>query len=55
MNQLEEMAKNLVLGPNLFRFGPNLVPKLFLWLLPLLDIILCCKLSSLYAILRKTN
>ena len=48
------MAKNLVSGPILARFGPNLVPQIFLWVLPLLDVMHCCKLS-LYAISRKNN
>ena len=35
--------------------GPNLGPKFFLsWILPLLDVIHCCKLSF-YAISRKAN
>ena len=32
----------------------NLVPKFFLWVLPLVGVIHCCKLS-LYAISRETN
>ena len=38
-------------GPFWPKFGPK---KFFSWVLPLLDIIHCCKLS-LYAISRKTN
>ena len=48
------MAKNLIVGLILTCFGPNLVPKIFLRVLLLLDVINCCKLS-LYAISRKTN
>ena len=48
------MAENLVLGPILARSCPNLVPKVFLSITSLLDVISCCKLS-LYAISRKTN
>ena len=35
-------------------FAPNLAPKPFLWVLPLLHVTYCCKLS-LYPISRKTN
>ena len=48
------MVKNLVSDPILAHFGPNLVPKIFLWFLTLLDIMHCCRLS-LYIISRKTN
>ena len=48
MNQLEKMAKNLILGPILAYFCP-----LMLYLL-LVIAIHCSKLSS-YAIYRKTN
>ena len=46
--------KTLILGLPLARFGPNLVQKIFLWVLLLLDVIHCCELS-LYTISRKTN
>ena len=44
------MAKNLVLPPSTQIW----VPKIFLWILSLLDVRNCCKLS-LYAISGKTN
>ena len=49
------MAENLVLDPILACFGSKFGPlKTFLWVLSLLDVIHCCKLS-LYVISRKTN
>ena len=48
------MAKNLVSGLILARFGQNLVPNIISWILSLLDVIYCCNIS-LYAISRKTN
>ena len=48
------MAKYLIWDPILAHFGPNLFPKIFLWVLPLLHVRNCCKLS-LYVISRKTN
>ena len=48
------MTKNPVSGPILVFFGLNFIPKNFLWVLPLLYIMQCCKLS-LYAISRKIN
>ena len=49
------MVKNLVSGTILACFDLNLVPKFScVWVLPLLDVIYCCKLS-LHAISRKTN
>ena len=49
------MAKNLILGQILARFGPDLVPpNFFSWVLLLLDVTHCHKLSS-YAISRKIN
>ena len=45
------MAKNLILGPILAQIW---VPIFFSWLLPLLDVRHCCKLS-MYAVFRKTN
>ena len=47
------MAKELVSG-KIFPSGPNLGPKVFLWILPVEDVRHFCKLS-LYAISRKTN
>ena len=52
--KLEKMVKNLVLSPILACFNQNLVPKIFLWVSHLLDVMDCCKLS-LYAISRKIN
>ena len=46
--------QNLISGQIVAGFGPNLIPQFFLWVLPSLDVINCCKLS-LYAIARKTN
>ena len=48
------MAIKLILGLVLARFCPNSIPKFFLWVLPLLDVIHCCKLS-LHVISRKPN
>ena len=46
------MSKNPNFGPD---FDPNVVPKkTFSWVLPLLDVIPCCKLS-LYVISRITK
>ena len=45
---------DLNLGPILAGYGPNLVPKNFLWDLTLPYVMDCCKLS-LYAISRETN
>ena len=40
------MAKNLILGLILARFDPTFGPqKRFLWLLPIIDLIHCYKLS----------
>ena len=48
-------CKKSSFGPDFGSFDPNLVPKnSFLWILPLLDVRNCCKLS-LYAISRKIN
>ena len=56
--KLEKMAKNLVPGRfwHLWpKFGPQkILYGFFWWVLPLLDVIHCCKLS-LYAMTRKTN
>ena len=41
----DKMAKKLVLGPILACFGPSLVPKNVLWVLPILDVIHCYMLS----------
>ena len=54
MNQTSENGEKSNFGPNFGSFGPNFAPKFFPWILPLLDVRHCCKLS-LYAILRKTN
>ena len=49
------MVKNLVSGTILACFDLNSVPKFScMWVLPLLDVIYCCKLS-LHVISRKTN
>ena len=55
MNKTWENKKKPSFRPNFDPFGPNLGPKnFFSWILPLLDVRHCCKLS-LYAISRKTN
>ena len=55
MNHTWENGKNPNFGPDFGPFRPKVGPqKYFLWILPLLHVIHCCKLS-LYAILRKTN
>ena len=55
INQTWENDKKPTFGPDfgafLLRFG---LQKLFLWVLHLLDVAHCCKLS-LYVISRKTN
>ena len=51
--KLEKMVKNLILGSILARLTEILVPKGFLWVLSLLDVKHCCKVS-LYASERKT-
>ena len=49
------MAKKLILGLILVCLGPNSIhQKNVLWVLPLLGVIHCCRIS-LYSILRKTN
>ena len=49
------MAKKTNFGPDFSPFWPKFGPqKFFSWVLPLLDVIHCCKLS-LYAISRKSN
>ena len=56
-NQTWKMTKKPNFGPDFDTFGlfaPNLAPKPFLWVLPLLHVTYCCKLS-LYPISRKTN
>ena len=52
--KLEKMAKKLVSGPILAPLAQICALKLFSWILPLLDIRHCCKLS-LHVISRKTN
>ena len=54
MNQIWELAKNIIWGLNLARFGHNLVFKVFFMGLSLLDVIHCCRLSFNTAS-RKTN
>ena len=55
MNQAWENGKNPNFGPDFGPFWPKFGPKIFFpWLLSLLDVIHCCKLS-LYAIWKKTN
>ena len=48
------MTKNLVSGLILASLAQIWATKTFPWILPLLDVRRCCKLS-LYAISRKTN
>ena len=55
MSQTWENGKKPSFGPDLGLFWPKIGSQnFFLWVLPLLDIIHCCKLSF-YAISRKTN
>ena len=55
MNQTWENDKKPSCQPNFDPFGQNLgSKKFFWWILPLVDVRHCCKLS-LYAISRKTN
>ena len=55
INRTWENSRRPNFGPDFGLFGPNLGPKdFYLWILPLLDVRNCCKLS-LYAISRKTN
>ena len=49
MNQTWKNSAEPIFGHN---FGRNLGPKFLLWVLPLLDVTHCCKLS-LYAIQTK--
>ena len=51
-NLRKRQKKNLV--QILADFGTNLIRKIFLWVLPKLDISHCCKVS-LYAISKKIN
>ena len=51
---LRKWKKNLILCSILARLVQVWVPKFFFWVLPLLDVRHCCKLSS-YAISRKTQ
>ena len=48
------MTKKPYFGPDFDLFDPNVGPKKFLWVLPLLDFMHCCKLS-LCAISWKSN
>ena len=51
---MREWQKKTNFGPDFGLFWPKFgPPKLFLWVLPLVDVIHCCKLS-LYSISRKT-
>ena len=53
MNQTWENSKALNLRPDFGRFGPSLPPpKIFSWVLALVDVRHCHKISS-YAILRR--
>ena len=55
MHQTWDNGKKPNFGPDFGRFKPDLDPKkVFSWILPLLLVRHCCKLS-LYAIWRKTN
>ena len=55
MNQTWENGKKPSFSPNFGPFGQNMGPKFFLlWILPLLDLKYCCKLS-LHVVSRKTN
>ena len=53
-DKLKKMAKNLILDPILTDSTQIWVQKRFSWILPLLLVTHCCKVS-LYAILRKNN
>ena len=46
-----QTLKKPTFGPD---FDPNLVPKILLWALSLVDVIHCCKLSF-HVISKKTN
>ena len=54
MNQTWENGKKTNFGPNFDSFGPNLGYNFFSWVLPLLDVRHCCKLSF-YTISKKAN
>ena len=55
MNQTLENCKKSNFGPDFGLFWPKFGPKnFFSWVLPLLDVRHCCKLS-LYAISKKSN
>ena len=45
MNQTLKNDKKPYFGPDFDLFDPNVGPKKFLWVLPLLDFMHCCKLS----------
>ena len=53
-NKLEKMGKKIVSGLILVPLGQIWAPKFLLWILTVLDVRHCCKLSF-YAISRKTN
>ena len=48
------MAEKLVSSLILAHIGTNLIPTFFVWVLPLLNVMNCCKLS-LYATSGKTS
>ena len=52
--KLEKLTKKLILGPILAHLAQIWGPNFFLWVVPLLVVRDCSKLSS-YAIERKTN
>ena len=55
LNQTLKNGEKPSFGANFGTFGPNSDPKkIFSWILPVLDVRHCCKLS-LYAISRKTD
>ena len=45
MNQTLKNDKKPYFGPDFDLFDPNVGPEKFLWVLPLLDFMHCCKLS----------
>ena len=45
MNQTIKNDKKPYFGPDFNLFGPNVGPKKFSWVLPLLDFMHCCKVS----------
>ena len=53
LTKLEKIAKNIISGWFFARFTQIWAPQFFSWVLPLLDVRHCCKLS-LYALSRKS-